>query len=136
MKTVKVLGLKPSEMPGKVLAMPVNCPRNLQPTVEHVEESEIETIESPQARRLSKSYFDSSLVSSDDSMASTPDEEIPTPPRASLCRRDVAHEIATSLWGLVPPKNFDLVMPSVYRCSFPQTENFPFLKSLGLKTIL
>ena len=84
-KTAKVSRLKLSQMPGKVLAMPVNGvelgPRNLQPTVEHVEESEIETIESPQAKRLSQSSFDWSLVSSEDSTSSTPDEEILTPSR-------------------------------------------------------
>lgn len=57
-------------------------------------------------------------------------------PEAPLCRRDLANDIATSLWGLVTPKNFGRVMPGVYRCGFPKPENFSFLKTLGLKSIL
>ena len=37
---------------------------------------------------------------------------------------------------LVPPNNFALVFPGVYRSSFPKKKNFPFLKTLKLKTIL
>lgn len=55
---------------------------------------------------------------------------------APLCRRDLANDIATSLWGLIPPKNFGHVMPGVFRCSYPKPENFSFLKTLGLKSIL
>jgi hypothetical protein len=38
--------------------------------------------------------------------------------------------------GLIPVKNFGRVMEGVYRSSFPLEENLPFLKILGLKTIL
>ena len=38
--------------------------------------------------------------------------------------------------GLVPPKNLGRVMEGVYRSAFPQPENLPYLKTLGLKTIL
>ena len=41
-----------------------------------------------------------------------------------------------SLRGLVPPNNFAQVLPGVFRSSFPKPENFAFLKSLRLKTIL
>lgn len=57
-------------------------------------------------------------------------------PNSQLCRRDGAHEVATSLWGIVPIKNFGSVMPGIYRSSFPKTENFAFMKTLGLKSIL
>jgi len=36
----------------------------------------------------------------------------------------------------VPPKNLGRVMDGVYRSAFPQAENLPYLKTLGLKTIL
>jgi len=38
--------------------------------------------------------------------------------------------------GLLPPKNLGRVMDGVYRSAFPQPENLPYLKTLGLKTIL
>ncbi|KAI9717691.1 MAG: hypothetical protein M1828_007094 [Chrysothrix sp. TS-e1954] len=57
-------------------------------------------------------------------------------PSVALTRRDSAHAIARSLWGKVPPKNFGQVIPGPYRSSFPLPENFPFLKILGLKSIL
>ncbi|KAI5954579.1 SIW14 [Candida jiufengensis] len=37
---------------------------------------------------------------------------------------------------LSPPENFALVIGSIYRSSFPQPNNFSFLKKLGLKSIL
>jgi tyrosine-protein phosphatase SIW14 len=37
---------------------------------------------------------------------------------------------------LIPPENFSLVFPGVFRSSFPKRKNFPFLQSLGLKTVL
>ncbi|CAK9436995.1 uncharacterized protein LODBEIA_P14740 [Lodderomyces beijingensis] len=37
---------------------------------------------------------------------------------------------------LTPPENFALVIGSIYRSSFPQPANFPFLKTLGLKSVL
>ena len=41
-----------------------------------------------------------------------------------------------SLWGAVQPKNFNRVEAGIYRCAFPRVENFLFLKTLGLKSIL
>lgn len=41
------------------------------------------------------------------------------------------------LTPLTPPTNFGAVIPGqIYRSSFPLPENFSFLKSLKLKTIL
>ncbi|KAF2200448.1 hypothetical protein GQ43DRAFT_472714 [Delitschia confertaspora ATCC 74209] len=41
------------------------------------------------------------------------------------------------LRSLLPPANFGAVTPgSIYRSSYPQPDNFEFLKSLNLKTIL
>ncbi|CCC10869.1 hypothetical protein SMACR_12110 [Sordaria macrospora] len=34
------------------------------------------------------------------------------------------------------PKNFGIVVPGVYRSSFPQSEDYPFIESLGLKTMV
>ncbi|KAL6056557.1 Tyrosine-protein phosphatase dsp1 [Balamuthia mandrillaris] len=37
---------------------------------------------------------------------------------------------------LIPPLNFAMVAPGVYRSGYPNKKNFPFLKKLGLKRIL
>lgn len=37
---------------------------------------------------------------------------------------------------LAPPANFGMVAPGVYRSSFPKLENFDFLRSLGLKSVM
>jgi tyrosine-protein phosphatase SIW14 len=37
---------------------------------------------------------------------------------------------------LVPPQNFACVDRGIYRSSFPKKKNFPFLKRLGIKTII
>lgn len=37
---------------------------------------------------------------------------------------------------LVPPSNFAMVEAGIYRSGFPKKKNFPFLKRLGLKSIL
>ncbi|GAA93822.1 uncharacterized protein L969DRAFT_84731 [Mixia osmundae IAM 14324] len=37
---------------------------------------------------------------------------------------------------LVPPENYAMIAPCIYRSSFPKKKNFPFLKSLGLKSVL
>ncbi|KAI5962342.1 SIW14 [Candida pseudojiufengensis] len=37
---------------------------------------------------------------------------------------------------LTPPENFALVIGSIYRSSFPQPNNFSFLRGLGLKSVL
>ncbi|KAJ1929227.1 tyrosine-protein phosphatase siw14 [Tieghemiomyces parasiticus] len=37
---------------------------------------------------------------------------------------------------LIPPANFAMVAPFVYRSSFPLKKNFPFLLKLGIKSIL
>jgi tyrosine-protein phosphatase SIW14 len=34
------------------------------------------------------------------------------------------------------PVNFGMVVNNLYRSSFPQRENFPYLRKLGLKSIL
>ena len=35
-----------------------------------------------------------------------------------------------------PPENLAMVSKGVYRSAFPKKKNFPFLKKLGLKSIL
>jgi len=37
---------------------------------------------------------------------------------------------------LVPPANFALVCKGVYRSGFPKKRNFPFLRKLGIKSVL
>ncbi|KAK9727876.1 tyrosine-protein phosphatase siw14 [Basidiobolus ranarum] len=37
---------------------------------------------------------------------------------------------------LVPPLNFAMVAPGVYRSGYPNRKNHPFLKKLGLKSII
>eukprot|EP00842_Homolaphlyctis_polyrhiza_P001344 jgi/Hompol1/220/HPOL_002461-RA len=37
---------------------------------------------------------------------------------------------------LVPPLNFAMVEPGVYRCGFPNRKNFPFLNKLRLKSVM
>src|SRR5690242_1563617 len=37
---------------------------------------------------------------------------------------------------LVPPLNFALVLPGIYRSGYPNPKNYPFLKSLGLTIII
>lgn len=37
---------------------------------------------------------------------------------------------------LYPPENFAIVVPGIFRSSFPRKKNFAFLKSLGLKSVL
>lgn len=34
------------------------------------------------------------------------------------------------------PVNFGTVIPGVYRSGYPQTEDYEYLKTLGLKTVL
>ncbi|ELR19163.1 tyrosine specific protein phosphatase, putative [Acanthamoeba castellanii str. Neff] len=36
----------------------------------------------------------------------------------------------------IPPLNFAMVAPGVYRSGYPNKKNFPFLKKMGLKSIL
>ncbi|GEM11982.1 hypothetical protein Rt10032_c18g5999 [Rhodotorula toruloides] len=38
--------------------------------------------------------------------------------------------------SLVPPDNFSMVSPKLYRSSFPKKSNFAFLRSLGLKSVM
>ncbi|KAI9845373.1 MAG: hypothetical protein M1838_001773 [Thelocarpon superellum] len=38
--------------------------------------------------------------------------------------------------GLTRPPNFSMVKPAIYRSGFPTPEHFPFLQTLGLKSIL
>ncbi|KAJ1973561.1 tyrosine-protein phosphatase siw14 [Dimargaris verticillata] len=37
---------------------------------------------------------------------------------------------------LVPPLNFALVVPGIYRSGHPNVKNHPFLLKLGIKTIM
>eukprot|EP00761_Pharyngomonas_kirbyi_P001757 gb/GECH01001761.1/.p1 GENE.gb/GECH01001761.1/~~gb/GECH01001761.1/.p1 ORF type:complete len:174 (+),score=33.98 gb/GECH01001761.1/:1-522(+) len=37
---------------------------------------------------------------------------------------------------LIPPLNFSMVAPGIYRSGYPNKKNFPFLKKIGLKSIL
>ena len=37
---------------------------------------------------------------------------------------------------LIPPLNFSMVAKGVYRSGYPNKKNFPFLKKLGLKSLV
>ena len=37
---------------------------------------------------------------------------------------------------LVAPENFAMVFPGVYRSGFPKKRHFPFLRKIGVRTIL
>jgi hypothetical protein len=37
---------------------------------------------------------------------------------------------------LIPPLNFSMVSPGIYRSGYPNYKNFPFLKKIGIKTII
>ena len=37
---------------------------------------------------------------------------------------------------LMPPENFNMVSPGIYRSSFPKKRNFPYLEKLQLRTVL
>ena len=37
---------------------------------------------------------------------------------------------------LVPPSNFSMVEDGIFRSGFPQSDNFPFLDTLNLRSIM
>ncbi|KAF9957850.1 hypothetical protein BGZ72_001263 [Mortierella alpina] len=49
-------------------------------------------------------------------------------------QRELHYESANAV--LVPPLNFALVAPGVYRSGHPNKHNFPFMRKLGLKVIV
>jgi hypothetical protein len=49
-------------------------------------------------------------------------------------RRELHYENANAV--LVPPLNFAMVAPGVYRSGHPNKNNFPFMRKLGLKVIV
>ncbi|KAF9926431.1 hypothetical protein FBU30_003996 [Linnemannia zychae] len=49
-------------------------------------------------------------------------------------QRELHYESANAV--LVPPLNFAMVAPGVYRSGHPNKHNFPFMKKLGLKVIV
>lgn len=49
---------------------------------------------------------------------------------------DLVMRTASMKAEFVPPLNFSLVEDSIYRSGFPMPINYPFLKQLGLKTII
>ncbi|KAG0305410.1 hypothetical protein BGZ98_004179 [Dissophora globulifera] len=49
-------------------------------------------------------------------------------------QRELHYESANAV--LVPPLNFAMVAPGVYRSGHPNKHNFPFMRKLGLKVIV
>ena len=47
-----------------------------------------------------------------------------------------AREECTSSEEVLPPENFSMVEPGVYRSAFPRTKNIGFIKRLGLKSVI
>ncbi|KAI0125099.1 tyrosine phosphatase family-domain-containing protein [Xylariales sp. AK1849] len=50
--------------------------------------------------------------------------------------RDVARTERPLLISMVQPQNFGFVIPGVYRSSYPQSQDYPYLRGLKLKTII
>ena len=54
-------------------------------------------------------------------------------------RKDACRDLDLTKTSDVPPGapvNFGFVMPGLFRSSYPRPENYDFLQSLGLKTIV
>lgn len=47
---------------------------------------------------------------------------------------DTSLSLPSNSWTV--PENFSMVVDGVFRSSFPRVDNFPYLKSLGLKSVL
>mmetsp|Transcript_5925 Transcript_5925/g.10302 ORF Transcript_5925/g.10302 Transcript_5925/m.10302 type:complete len:243 (+) Transcript_5925:4907-5635(+) len=60
----------------------------------------------------------------------------PTEETVGLVESSQDGEDEPSIQVFVAPENFSMVTPGVYRSGFPKIKNFPFLKRLGLRTIL
>ncbi|KAK3304145.1 tyrosine phosphatase family-domain-containing protein [Chaetomium strumarium] len=58
------------------------------------------------------------------------------PPLANQHPAFSAYELEQSLPAEGRPRNFGVVVPGVYRSSFPQSEDYAFLEGLKLKTIV
>lgn len=52
---------------------------------------------------------------------------------ASKCEEYVSHPMADHV---IPPANFAMVCPGVYRSGYPKVMNHSFLKSLKLRTLI
>ncbi|GAA5894823.1 protein-tyrosine phosphatase Siw14 family protein [Sporobolomyces salmoneus] len=68
---------------------------------------------------------------------------LPSPPRSTLTLTTTttlseagSSEEEEDERTLYPPENFAIVVPGIFRSSFPRKKNFGFLKSLGLKSVL
>lgn len=53
-----------------------------------------------------------------------------------LHAESTALQVAVQSLPLTPPENFAPVINQMYRSSYPQTQNFPFLKKLQLRSVL
>lgn len=56
--------------------------------------------------------------------------------RAGALNRTASDHDQTCDAELIPPDNFAMVNSWVYRSSFPKKKHFPFLKTLGLRSVL
>lgn len=46
------------------------------------------------------------------------------------------HQINKEIDYFLPPENFSMVTPFIYRSGFPKKKNFSFLKKIKIKSIL
>ncbi|GAA6005224.1 hypothetical protein JCM10207_002903 [Rhodosporidiobolus poonsookiae] len=65
----------------------------------------------------------------------------PPSPATSVSSTAITDSAATATVAsddrvLIPPENFAMVSPGLYRSSFPRRANFGFLRSLGLKSVM
>lgn len=107
--------------------------RSLHATIEHVDDAESDFSSYPYSN---SSTPDLSTTPTRSSFVDDGTENAPEDLAAALCRRDFVHTMAINHWGLAPPNNFAQVTPGIFRCAYPKPPNFPFLKALGLKSIL
>src|SRR5271170_2250551 len=81
------------------------------------------------------------LPQHDSNVMGDDDEDNPSLPPSSLQRSKSYydhHAILNPLPRLLysPPANFGMVTHNLYRSSFPQKENFAYIRRLGLKSVL
>lgn len=62
------------------------------------------------------------------------DEESTVPPAHKSANHTVSNPIPD--FQVTPPPNFNMVAHNLFRSSFPQKENFSFLRRLKLKSVL
>jgi hypothetical protein len=74
------------------------------------------------------------ILSKSPDNSSKDEEQIPIIQRSRSYYEYYIHPLPRILYS--PPVNFGMVTHGLYRSSFPQKENFTYLRKLGLKSVL